>query len=239
MIAVHRTHSWRNGRESGVNRASRLMAGPDNPFAGKLLAAADALVTDRGASGGDPDVPAFLRYLDYQDGDPAVRAARARLLRTAATFPALFMLPAPDAPGLVFVGGEVDPGSLGGGFSELPVGSLAGSGVTPQRAFESCVGEGIEYLSQFAQDGDRIETRTMLQRCAPPQDLRGRFIAALLAACDVDRGRPIGWVRLRRLPAGPDAMVSGRCVPATTADAARFHCAVETEHGVRSGRVAR
>jgi ribosomal protein S12 methylthiotransferase accessory factor len=181
------------------------MAGPGNPFAGQLLAAADALVTDRGASGGDPGVPALLQYLDYQDSDSAVRDARARLLRAGAKLRRLFLLPAPDAPGLVFIGGEADPACLGAGFSELPVGSLAGSGVTPQRAFESCVGEGIEYLTQFAQDGDLIETGTMLQRCVPPQDHRGRFIAAVLAACDVDHGRPIGWVRFRGLPAGPDA----------------------------------
>jgi ribosomal protein S12 methylthiotransferase accessory factor len=180
------------------------MVGRDNPLAGRLLAAADALVADSGSYNGNPDARALLRYLDYQDTDATVRAARARLLRAAARLRALFLLPAPDAPGLVFVGGEADPGCLGAGFSALPVGSLAGSGLTPQRAFESCVGEGIEYLSQFAQDGDAIETGTMLERCGRLHDHGGRFIAAVLAACDVDGERPIGWVRFRRLPAGPE-----------------------------------
>jgi ribosomal protein S12 methylthiotransferase accessory factor len=181
------------------------MVGRDNPLAGRLLAAADALNGDPRASNGNPDARALLRYLDYQDTDATVRTARARLLRAAARFRALFLLPAPDAPGLVFVGGEADPGCLGDGFSALPVGSLTGSGLTPQRAFESCVGEGIEYLSQFVQDGDIIEAGTMLERYEPPHGHGGRFIAAVLAACDVDAERPIGWVRFRRLPAGPAA----------------------------------
>ncbi len=168
----------------------------------RLLAAAVALEAD---SGGHPDVQALLRYLDYADSDAALRPSRARLLRAAAKFRCLFPLQVPDAPGLIFLGGEADPACLGAAYAGQSIGNIAGSGVTPQRAFEACAGEGIEYLSQFAQHGDDIEIDTPRVRCGRLDRGSAGCVAALLAECHVDRDKPIGWVRVRRLPAGPDS----------------------------------
>jgi ribosomal protein S12 methylthiotransferase accessory factor len=166
------------------------MTDPADLLAARFRAAAARLTS------GSPDAEAeaLLRYLDYESSDSA------RLLLAAAKLRRLFRLPVPDAPGLVFFGGEADPNRLGLQDLDLPVGSLSGSGLTPRRAFESCVGEGIEYLSQFAQATDFMVNGTMKERCG-----RLDIVAEVLAACDVDPERAIDWVPVRRMPEGPDA----------------------------------
>jgi ribosomal protein S12 methylthiotransferase accessory factor len=145
-----------------------------------------------------------LRYLDYEDGDAAAAEGRSRMLRAAAKLRRLFLLPVPDAPSLVFFGGEADPAVLGASYADLPSGSLAGSGLAPQRAFEACVGEGIEYLSQFLLACDPIELGSMSERCALyDADVR-RFTAAVLSACGIDGERRIDWLPARLLPAGTE-----------------------------------
>ena len=105
----------------------------DDPQADPLLTAASALVADRGLPTNNQVVDGLLRFLDYHDAEVALRQSRARLLRAAARFRRLFHLPVPDAPGLIFLGGKADPACLGAAYAALRVGSLSGSGVTPQR----------------------------------------------------------------------------------------------------------
>jgi len=84
----------------------------------------------------------------------------------------------------------------------LPIGNLAGSGLTPQRAFESCVGEGVEYLSQFLGVDDHVELGP-LTTCGDASDMDvRRFIDETLAICSVDADRPIAWVLADRLSDG-------------------------------------
>ncbi|HUB11382.1 MAG TPA: YcaO-like family protein [Acetobacteraceae bacterium] len=91
------------------------------------------------------------------------------MLRAAAGFHRIFTLPAEDAPGLVALGAEVDPGSVGA--PDLPLGSVSGTGLTFRHAFEACVGEGVEYLAQFATPHDPIEYLTADEALtgAPPR----------------------------------------------------------------------
>src|SRR5882724_7827189 len=130
------------------------MGDQQNPLAARLEATAKVL--DASHTVADPSTgdSSLLRYLGYDDGDTAQAEGRARMLRAAARLRRLFVLPVPDAPGLIFFGAEADPSALGGEFEGLPIGNLAGSGLTPQRAFEACVGEGVEYLSQFLHADD-------------------------------------------------------------------------------------
>ena len=181
------------------------MTDPADLLAARFRAAAARLTTGSPPHGLDAEAESLLRYLDYESSDLAASAGRARMLLAAAKLRCLFQLPVPDSPGLVFFGGEADPGRLVLPDSDLPVGSLSGSGLTPRRAFESCVGEGIEYLSQFARATDIIASGTMNERCGPPDNAIRRFVAEVLAASDVDLERPVGWVPVRRLPEGPDA----------------------------------
>jgi ribosomal protein S12 methylthiotransferase accessory factor len=121
-------------------------------------------------------------------------------LRSAAQFRRLFRLPVPDAPGLTFFGAEADPACLGPQNAGLPVGGFAGSGLDPRRAFESCVGEGIEYLSQFAQPDDKLETRSLRAEALDP-GVSG-FVEAVFAACGVPVDRAIDWMPVRRITDG-------------------------------------
>ena len=174
------------------------MGNPQNPLAARLEGAAGALLADLAkVETGSEDI-SLLRYLGYDDGEAARSDNRARMLRAAARFRRMFLLPVPDAPGLIFFGGEADPAIFGKRYEGLPVGNLAGSGTTPQRAFESCVGEGIEYLSQFVRDDDVIELGSPASRLpsyAQPRDIRvRRFVSEVLAAGSIEADRPISWV---------------------------------------------
>src|SRR5438270_8464783 len=175
------------------------MAEQQNPLAPRLHAAAGALISDATLAGLSDANSSILRYLGYDDGNAAAAEGRARMLRAAARLHRLFLLPVPDAPGVVFFGGEADPALLDTRQVGSPIGSLAGSGLSPQRAFEACVGEGIEYLSQFVQTEDAVASGSSSEyRNAHDADASG-FIAALLSLGKVDFNRSIAWVPVRRL----------------------------------------
>ena len=107
---------------------------------------------------------------------------RARLLQAASQFIRIFELAAPEAPRLVAFGAEVDPAAVDALQHGSPPVGVSGIGVTMQEAFQGCVGEGIEYLSQLqrAEDGlivaDGVEALAMLDR--PARDL----VAALTSS---------------------------------------------------------
>ena len=161
-----------------------------------LAVAADALAQGHQ----NPQATALLRYLGYDDVDPRITPNRIKLLQAGASFRRLFQLPMPDAPGLVFIGAEGDPASLGPHGSGLPIGGFAGSGLNVQRAFEACVGEGIEYLSQFAPPDERPITGTFTA-CAENLDSATQgFLQAVFSICAVSKDQPLDWIQVQRLP---------------------------------------
>jgi ribosomal protein S12 methylthiotransferase accessory factor len=179
------------------------MEDQENPLAGTLKAAARLLVAD--PSEVDASAAAasnLLRRLGYDDGDAAQAEGRARMLRAAARLRRLFLLPVPDAPGLTFFGGEADPATLGKSYAGLPIGNLAGSGLTSQRAFESSVGEGVEYLSQFLSADDPIEFGTLATYGHSSDADVSRFITEALATGSVGADRSIAWASASRLSDG-------------------------------------
>jgi ribosomal protein S12 methylthiotransferase accessory factor len=179
------------------------MEDEDAGLADWLHAAAKALASaaERATNAGDSSL---LRYLDYDDGNHALTEGRVRMLRAATLLRRLFLLPVPDAPGLVFFGGEIDPGVLGEQHAGLPIGNLAGSGLSPQRAFEACVGEGIEYLSQFVHSEDPHE-RGLLRDYVGADGHARRFISSILTSSEIDADRQIAWTRAHRLLDGTSA----------------------------------
>jgi ribosomal protein S12 methylthiotransferase accessory factor len=179
------------------------MGDQENPLATRLEAAAAALDASPAAVA-HPDTgdASLLRYLGYDDGHTAQAEGRARMLRAAARFRRLFLLRVPDAPGLIFFGGEADPATLGKQQEGLLIASLAGSGLSPQRAFEACVGEGIEYLSQFIQADDPIESGPFTDYGEADDVRASGFISEVLSASMIDADRSIAWVPASRLPDG-------------------------------------
>src|ERR1700712_1692408 len=109
------------------------------------------------ASGQGPPLDLLAR-LQYLDGAHDAAPHRSALLRAASKFQRIFSIPAEDAPGLVVLGAEVDAGCIG--VRGAPTGGVSGTGLTFRQAFESCVGEGVEYISQFALPDDRLVTLT-------------------------------------------------------------------------------
>ena len=114
-------------------------------FGAAATALLDGTATEGGAANG------LLARLGYLDGAAELAVHRAALLRAAAGFQRIFTIPATDAPGLVALGAEVVHGVV-----DQPPASVSGAGLTFGRAFEACVGEGIEHLSQHAHVTDPI-----------------------------------------------------------------------------------
>jgi len=224
------------------------MAEQQNPLAPRLDAAAGALISDATLAGLSDADSSILRYLGYDDGNAAAAEGRARMLRAAARLHRLFLLPVPDAPGVVFFGGEADPALLDPRQVGSPIGSLAGSGLSPQRAFEACVGEGIEYLSQFVRADDAIEFGPLANYSEVYDPDTHRFISAVLAFTNVDPGKSIAWIAARRVRDGapvrfpvdlccrrpasqqdltPPLKLSTGCAAGPTVEAAALHGALE------------
>jgi ribosomal protein S12 methylthiotransferase accessory factor len=145
-----------------------------------FVRAADSLLMDV-PSPLDTDVAALLSALDFDQArlSAAARLNRGALLRAAACFTRIFQLPLVDAPGLVFLGGEVDPARIGITGSTAGVMSVGGLGVSTGEALQACVGEGVEYLSQMEDGTEASLTATTAELLDQPNvKLRG-FLASL------------------------------------------------------------
>jgi ribosomal protein S12 methylthiotransferase accessory factor len=73
-----------------------------------------------------------------------------RLVGFAARLVRVFEWPLPDAPGGIFIGAEADPEDFALPGVDGHRVSMGAADATFSRAFQRCVGEGVEYLSQIA-----------------------------------------------------------------------------------------
>ncbi len=156
----------------------------------------------------EAEVADLLSWLELPHGGPvdAKVQHRARMFQAAAGFERLFQLEAPAAPGMVVFGAEVAPDRLAA-TPGLGLIGVSGTGLAPLEALESCIGEGLELLSQ-------VETTAALAQ--QRSDLPVGAAAALPAAW---RDAGPGWMPVRRLRDGGTAWVpAGLCFrrPATT-----------------------
>lgn len=174
------------------------------PDTAELLArCADALAQGTAIAALDADVRSLLVDLEYltpsaASPTPGEAANWAALLRAATRFRRIFELSAPDAPGLTFFGAEADPSSVGASNKDHAIAGVSGVGLSRRNAFESCVGEGIEYLSQFESDEDEVADGG--EHAMQSATLR-RYIDALLPH-RVAPMRDLGWVSAVRLADG-------------------------------------
>jgi len=165
-----------------------------------FASAASLLLGEAPGPGVIHDVHLLLTELGYArpagtEPDQEARH-RARLLQAASRFIRIFELAAPDAPGMIAFGAEVDPASADALHRGSPPAGVSGIGLTMQAAFQGCVGEGIEYLSQLQRAGDVIIAAdgaapgAMLDR--PAREL----VATLMSARG---GADLSWHRALRL----------------------------------------
>jgi ribosomal protein S12 methylthiotransferase accessory factor len=144
--------------------------------------AADYLAGPQQGATAEDGIAGLLQSLEY-DVEPVgseQRANRVDLLRAAAQFSRVFQLSAPDAPGLVFFGGEVDPSEVGPDHGGAPLTGVGGMGLSMRAAFEACIGEGVEYLSQF-ETGEEGLTKCSAAQMLQAANAEGRrFLQDLL-----------------------------------------------------------
>jgi ribosomal protein S12 methylthiotransferase accessory factor len=178
---------------------------PETPPLAGLFRAAASLLTGEAVAAGPPRD--LLARLDYLDDAVDLAPHRAAMLRAAAGFHRIFALPAEDAPGLIALGAEIDPTCMG--VRDAPLGSVSGAGLSFRQAFEACVGEGVERLSQYAIDLDVIERvatndapsdaspalRALWEQLRPHRRHPAASSTAWTIAADLADGRPV------RLPA--------------------------------------
>src|ERR1700733_3656123 len=162
-----------------------------------LLGSAASILAGEAAAEG----PALelLNRLDYLDDAAEAAPHRAALLRAAAGFRRIFTMRAEDAPGLVVLGAEVDAGCLG--VADAPTGGGSGAGLSFRQAFESCVGEGAEYIAGFATPDDAVVSLNA-------EDALAGATPALLAL----------WAQVQMYRRGPAAARSDWMVAANLAD---------------------
>ncbi|MGK9165090.1 YcaO-like family protein [Inquilinus limosus] len=158
------------------------------------------------------------------------------LLDAAAHLSALFRLPAPDAPGLVFVGGEADPRRLGLIAGEDTIASLAGAALDHGRAFAACVGEGVEYLSQFIRPGDHLTPGKALDAGGLPEAEAQQVFAAWLGLPDAAALRQRSWTPGRRLDGGEAVWLPAELVFRGLAGTARIALGTGCSAGVSHAR---
>src|SRR6202166_2515365 len=131
---------------------------------------------------------------------------RSALLKAASRFVRVFELAAPDAPGLVCFGAEFDPALADSLQAGSPIVGVSGVGLSLQEAFQGCIGEGIEYLSQLQTGHDVLESSGATDPAAGLGPSARDFLAAFAA----HRLRPdtdLSWHRARRLTDGREVLL--------------------------------
>lgn len=126
---------------------------------------------------------------------------RARLLEMASRSARMFELGAPDAPGLVSLGAEFDPALADPMHQGGALIGVSGVGLTLQEAFQRCVGEGAEYLSQL-QTGDDVLSRSASGDRMAVLAPQTRDFVATLAASRADPHAELSWHPAKRLTDG-------------------------------------
>jgi ribosomal protein S12 methylthiotransferase accessory factor len=166
--------------------------------------AASSLLADQPQQA-DPDVRSLLEALGYtaatatdgRQAEPQTRQ-RAHLLNAASRFLQVFELAAPDAPGLVGLGAQFDPAMADPMHAGFPAVGVSGVGLSLQDAFQGCIGEGIEYLSQL-QTGDDVLVSPGSRDPAAALGPQTREFLAAFSARRLRAGAELSWYRVRRI----------------------------------------
>jgi len=175
--------------------------------------AASLLLGDNLEETDRPDAQALLEALGYATA-VGLNAAesdsetlhRAQLLKAASRFARVFELAAPDAPGLVCFGAEFDPALADPLQEGSPIVGVSGVGISLQEAFQGCIGEGIEYLSQL-QTGSDVLLRARVGGPAAKLGPQGRDFLAAFSAHRLRLDAEISWHRATRLIDGQEVLL--------------------------------
>jgi ribosomal protein S12 methylthiotransferase accessory factor len=129
------------------------------------------------------------------------------LLRVAAKSKRIFQLRSPTAPGLICFGAQFSPSLAGGLHDGAPDISVSGVGLVMQEAFQACMGEAVEYLSQLETGEEEFvrtkDARALVERLGEGSRL---FLAALIGEAAPNAGK-LEWCKVTRLPDRAEAFL--------------------------------
>jgi ribosomal protein S12 methylthiotransferase accessory factor len=180
-----------------------------------FASAALNLFGDHSEDSNATDVRLLLEALDYvtvtefsaqSRTSDSETCHRALLLKAASRFVRVFQLAASDAPGLIAFGAEFDPAIADPMHAGSPLVGVSGVGLSLQEAFQGCVGEGIEYLSQLQTGSDVL----LPSGPGDPAAKLGPQARDFLAAFSAHRLRPgaeLSWHLARRLTGHGEALL--------------------------------
>jgi ribosomal protein S12 methylthiotransferase accessory factor len=155
--------------------------------------------------GGESEVKTILEKLEYLpvDGNqPRELQHQVALLEAAGRFPSLFQLAAPDAPGVTFFGAEVSAVGIDSTHLHQARSSASGAGLSLRQGFESCVGEGVEYLSQFETAQDRLQEIAIEDGLAAFDLSSRKMLSEFLKPSDGREPDRIDWIEAKQLSTG-------------------------------------
>ena len=182
-------------------RREVTVSGSENSMQKLFAQAASLLIGNELEVTGDHDARVMLQALEYvaDCGDTVSleTANRANLLLAASRFARVFELAAPDAPGLISFGAQFDPAIADPMHVGSPMVGVSGVGLTLQQAFQSCVGEGIEYLSQLQRETDLLLNSGTNSRAGKLGPLAQELVAAL-SDRRMQPERALFWHRVTR-----------------------------------------
>jgi ribosomal protein S12 methylthiotransferase accessory factor len=184
-------------------RGTRPMDAPDATSQFERLAAYLAGPPTSRRDGDLDTILAKLEYVPLEAVEPSEASNRIALLQAAARFSDAFQLVSRDAPGVSFFGASISAAGVDATFSHQARSSASGAGLSLRQAFESCVGEGIEYLSQFETGSDRLQRGTIEDGLAA-FDPASRAVLAEFTRLSAHRD--VDWIDATQLS-------SGRSVP--------------------------
>jgi ribosomal protein S12 methylthiotransferase accessory factor len=198
----------RDSRDATVKSA-------EDPMPNLFISAASKLLGDHSEASNATDVRLLLEALHYvaatefsaqsRTSDSETRH-RALLLKAASRFVRVFQLAAPDAPGLVAFGAEFDPAIADPLHAGSPLVGVSGVGLSLQEAFQGCIGEGIEYLSQL-QTGSDVLLSSGRDDPAARLGPQARDFLAAFSAHRLRPGAELSWHPAKRLIAGTEALL--------------------------------
>jgi ribosomal protein S12 methylthiotransferase accessory factor len=119
----------------------------------------------------------------------------------------LFQLASPFAPGLAFVGGQIDPGRLDKACAEEGPINLGGAGTTLAEAVDACLGEAFEFLSQFETEHDRPTRLSLAQVGGRTSASLREVVEVHLAGRSGAEATPLDWLEATRLCDGGRVLV--------------------------------
>jgi ribosomal protein S12 methylthiotransferase accessory factor len=167
--------------------------------------AASLLIGNEVDIAGDHDARHILQALEYaSESDNRIgpeTANRAHLLLAASRFARVFELSSPEAPGLFSFGAQFDPALADSLHDGSPLVGVSGVGLTLRDAFQGCIGEAIEYLSQL-QTGTDLLLKPGIDDWAGKLGPKALELVAALSERRMQPGRAFSWCRATRLTGG-------------------------------------